>query len=107
MAINNDVEHWQTMVFTVLALSQLGHVFGVRSDRNYIFKQGLFSNMYLVGAVTFTFILQLLVIYLPFMNEVFKTQPLTLQELGLCILMAVVLFHAVEAEKWIKRILKK
>jgi P-type Ca2+ transporter type 2C len=106
-AINNDVEHWQTMVFTVLALSQLGHVFGVRSDRSYIFKQGLFSNMYLVGAVVLTFILQLLVIYLPFMNEVFKTQPLTLQELGLCVLMAVILFHAVEAEKWIKRILKK
>ena len=51
----------------------------------------------------FVFILQLGVIYLPFANEIFKTQPLSLFELALCMAATVVLFHAVELEKWIKQ----
>lgn len=37
--------HWQSMVFTVLALSQMGHVLAIRSERESLFSQGLFSNM--------------------------------------------------------------
>ncbi|WP_295121156.1 cation-translocating P-type ATPase [uncultured Chitinophaga sp.] len=94
--------HWQTMVFTVLSLSQLGHVMAIRSDE-LIFKRGFFSNMPLVGAVLFTLGLQLGVIYLPFANTIFKTQPLTLQELGICVALSLVVFHAVELEKFIKK----
>ena len=99
--------HWQTMVFTVLSLSQLGHVMGVRSARSFIFQQGILSNRPLLLSILFTFGLQLLVIYVPFLNEIFKTQPLTLKELGICIALSLVVFHAVEAEKWIKHMLLK
>ncbi|HUC79559.1 MAG TPA: cation-transporting P-type ATPase, partial [Flavisolibacter sp.] len=102
-AINTEHTHWQTMVFTVLSLVQLAHVLAIRSDEEFIYRKGFFSNPLLVGAVAITFLLQLGVIYLPFANSIFKTQPLTLSELGLCILLAAVLFHAVEAEKWIKK----
>lgn len=95
--------HWQTMVFTVLSLSQLGHVFAIRSDNEFIYKKGLLSNKPLAGAVALTFLLQLAVIYLPFANEVFKTQPLTWVELVFCIGISAVVFHAVELEKYIKR----
>ncbi|HEV7333835.1 MAG TPA: cation-translocating P-type ATPase [Flavisolibacter sp.] len=95
--------HWQTMVFTTLTFAQLAHVFAIRSDTEYIYKKGLFSNMPLVGAVIFTFLLQLGVIYLPFANPVFRTQPLSFQELLICMGVAVILFHAVELEKWIRR----
>lgn len=101
-AINHELEHWQTMVFTVLSLSQLGHVMGVRSDRTFLYEQGFASNMTLLVSVLVTFGLQMAVVYLPFMNDVFKTQPLTLHELGVCILMSIVVFHAVELEKYIK-----
>lgn len=104
--LHNQLEHWQTMVFTVLSLSQLGHVLGVRSDRTFLYKQGFFSNKTLLLSVLFTFLLQMGVIYLPFMNEIFKTQPLTLIELGICTGGAVVLFHAIELEKWIKKRIK-
>ncbi|MBL7739397.1 MAG: cation-translocating P-type ATPase [Chitinophagaceae bacterium] len=101
-AINNGLEHWQTMVFTVLSLAQLGHVLAIRSDRQFLYKQGIFSNLPLLGAVLLTFLLQLGVIYFPFANELFKTQPLSLNELLICIAAAAILFHAVELEKWIK-----
>jgi Ca2+-transporting ATPase len=42
------------------------------------------------------------VVYLPVMNEIFRTEPLTLQELGICIFLSVVVFHAVELEKYIR-----
>lgn len=102
-ALHQQIAHWQTMVFTVLSLSQLGHVLAVRSDRIYLYKQGFFSNMPLLSSVLFTFLLQLSVIYIPFMNPIFNTQPLTVNELAICIAASVVVFHAVEMEKWLKR----
>lgn len=94
--------HWQTMVFTVLSFAQLGHVLAIRSDHDFLYRQGLFSNPRLLGAVAFTFILQLCVIYLPFANEIFRTQPLTWEELLMCIGLSAIVFHAVELEKFVK-----
>ena len=105
-SLHSNLEHWQTMVFTVLSLSQLGHVLAVRSDRTFLIKQGLLSNRSLFISVSITFLLQISVIYLPFMNSIFKTQPLTIKELGICIGGAVILFHAIELEKWIKKIIR-
>jgi Ca2+-transporting ATPase len=48
-------------------------------------------------------ILQLLVIYVPFLNGVFKTQPLALEELGVCLILPLVVLAAVEAEKALAR----
>lgn len=100
-AINTGDTHWQTMVFTVLSLSQLGHVMAIRSNE-LIYRNGVFSNMSMSGALILTFALQMAVIYIPAANSVFHTQPLTPAELGICIGMALVLFHAVELEKWIR-----
>jgi Ca2+-transporting ATPase len=101
-AIKTGDTHWQTMVFTVLSLAQLGHVLAIRSDRQLLFAQGIATNLPLIMAVLFTCALQLIVIYTPFANEIFKTQPLTLKELLICVGTAAFLFHAVEFEKWIK-----
>jgi P-type Ca2+ transporter type 2C len=63
----------------------------------------LFSNKILAWVLALTFILQMVVIYLPVANEIFKTQPLSLKELMICFIGAALIFHAVEAEKWFKR----
>lgn len=102
-AIGKGLEHWQTMVFTVLAFSQLGHVLAIRSERTFLYKQGIFTNVQLISAVLITVVLQLVVIYLPFANDMLKTQPLTLEELLICTGLSALVFHAVEFEKWIKR----
>jgi len=106
-AIHIGDAHWQTMVFTVLCFSQMAHVLAIRSERESLFTQGIFSNKYLLGAVLLTFILQLFVIYIPFLNPIFKTQPLTIFELLLCIGLSSIIFFAVEIEKLIKRSIKR
>jgi len=102
-SISTGLAHWQTMVFTVLCLSQMGHVLAIRSDSESLFSQGLLSNRPLVGAFLLTFGLQLATIYVSFLNPIFKTEPLTLGELGLTLAMSTVVFVAVEIEKYFKR----
>ena len=102
-AIQNNDPKWQTYVFTVLCFSQMGHVMAIRSEHFFLFRQGIFSNLPLIGAVALTFGLQLSLIYVPFLQEIFSTQSLTLLELGTCILASLIVFHAVEMEKLVRR----
>ena len=105
-AIHNDIEHWQTMVFLVLSLAQLGHVMAIRSDTEMLIQKGVFSNMPLFLAVFFTALLQLAIVYLPFANELFKTAPLTLNEVLICFGASLLVPIGVEIEKLIRRNMK-
>ncbi|UOQ69453.1 cation-translocating P-type ATPase [Hymenobacter volaticus] len=98
-AIQGGLTHWQTMTFTVLCFSQLANALAVRSRRVSLFHQGLGSNLPLLGAVGLTFGLQLLVVYVPFLNVLFHTQPLSARELGLTMLLASGVLWAVELQK--------
>jgi Ca2+-transporting ATPase len=102
-SIKTGHAHWQTMVFTVLCLSQMGHVLAIRSERESLFSQGLLSNRPLVGAFLLTFALQMATIYVPFLNPIFKTEPLTFNELIFTLGLSSVVFFAVEIEKLIRR----
>ncbi len=102
-ALTSDM-HWQTMVFTVLCFSQMGHALAIRADRDSIFRQGLLSNIPMTGAVALTIVLQLATIYVPFLQPIFKTEALSGTELAIALLMSTVVFWAVEAEKtWRRR----
>ena len=92
--------HWQTMVFTVLTLSQMGHVLAIRSERESFFRQGARSNWPLLYAVLLTFVLQMALLYVPALNPIFKTVPLTAAELGFCLILSSAVFFGVELEKW-------
>jgi Ca2+-transporting ATPase len=102
-AVYRDVAHWQSMVFTVLTLSQLGHVLAVRSERASLFTIGLFSNRTLLYVLLGTFLLQMATLYVPAFNPIFRTQPLSLSELGACLAISSIVFWGVEAEKWLIR----
>ena len=58
-------EIWQTIVFTVLCLSQMGHVLAIRSERDSLFSQKFLSNKPLAGAFGLTLALQMATIYVP------------------------------------------
>ena len=102
-ALHSGSAHWQTMVFTVLTLSQMGHVLAIRTEKESLFSVGVFSNPLLIFAVLLTFALQMATIYVPALNPIFKTQPLSIGELGLCLALSSVVFFAVEIEKWLVR----
>ncbi|PVX44370.1 Ca2+-transporting ATPase [Flavobacterium sp. 103] len=102
-SIHYNNSHWQTMAFTVLCLSQMGHVMAIRSERESIFKIGVFSNKPILGASLLTVGLQMMIIYTPFFNTIFRTQPLTVYELVITIAVSSIVFCAVELEKWTKR----
>jgi len=93
----------QTMTFTVITLAQMAFVLAARSLSQSLFTQGLHSNPALTGAALLTLGLQIALIYVPALNGVFRTRPLTLTELGVCTAVAVFVFAAVEGEKWLVR----
>jgi Ca2+-transporting ATPase len=71
-AIKNGL-HWQTIVFNVLCLSQLGHVLAIRSENQSLFRIGVFSNKPLIGAVLLALLLQIAFIFLFFTLLLFKS----------------------------------
>jgi Ca2+-transporting ATPase len=94
---------WQTMVFTTLTLSQMGHVLAIRSGRESLFRVGLLSNKFLLGAVLLTFVLQLSVIFWGPLQAIFDTQALTAVELAISLGLSTIVFWAVEIEKRFRR----
>jgi len=102
-AIHIGDAHWQTMVFTVLCFLQLGHVMAIRSERQSLFTQGILTNKPLLASVTVTIFLQILTIYVPALNPVFRTKPLSVRELFVVLALSSIVFFSVEIEKLVKR----
>ena len=94
---------WQTVTFTTLTLAQMGNALATRSDQDTLWQTGLFSNKVMLGSVLLTFILQMAVIYLPFLNRAFSTTPLDLRDLLISLGFSAIVFLAVEVFKWIRQ----
>ncbi len=96
--------HGQTMVFTTLTLAQMTHILAIRSETVPLWRMDWRSNPPMVGAVLLTVVLQLAVLYVPPLQEVFHTHALSAAELGWCLGGAGVVGAAVELEKaWRRR----
>jgi Ca2+-transporting ATPase len=100
---SNGQVSWQTMVFTTLAFSRMGLAETMRFERDSVFRMSLLSNKPLLAAVALTFGLQLAVIYVPFLQGVFKTTPLSGVELLVSLALSTVVFWAMEVDKWLLR----
>jgi Ca2+-transporting ATPase len=101
--VRTNSAEWQTVVFTTLCFSQLGHVLAIRSEYDSLFRLGLTSNPPLLAAVLLTLGLQVAVVYLPALNRLFHTVPLDAGALAMCILPALAVIAVVECEKWWRR----
>jgi Ca2+-transporting ATPase len=69
-----------TMAFVTLSFSELLRAFTARSEYYPIFKIGIFSNRSMNIAVVSSLLLLLAVIYAPFLQPIFDTQPLGLEQ---------------------------
>ncbi len=71
------LEAAQTMAFVTLCVSELFRAFAARSEHHSVFTIGLFSNKWMVAAVSVSFLLVLAVVYVPFIAPFFDAVPLT------------------------------
>lgn len=72
--------HAQTIAFVVLSGTQLVHGLNMRSQNKSIFSIGIFSNIYLIGAIIIGIALQVAVIYIPVFATLFNVTPLNLKD---------------------------
>lgn len=75
----NNLEYAQTIAFATLVLAQLIHVFDCRSEIS-VFSRNPFGNKYLVWAVISSAALMVAVIYVPFLQPIFHTLPIALND---------------------------
>lgn len=76
----------QTMAFTTLVVLELVAVQIIRSPYNV----SIFSNPYIIAAVTLSFLLQLFIVYTPFLQSVFKTVSLNANEWGVILVITLI-----------------
>ncbi len=84
---------WQTMVFFALAATQLGVAFGVRA------RPGTWENPFLLIAAGAAFALQLAAVYLPPLQDLLGTEPLTVAEIGAVCLVSVAGYLAARLDR--------
>ena len=92
------------MAFIVLACSQLVHAFNCRNLKISLFKLGIAGNPKLIAAVTVSFLVQVAVVYVPFLQTAFKTVPLSLKDWALILAISSVPLWIVEGVKLRRRV---
>ena len=102
-ALSEDTRQWQSMVFTVLVFCQLVHSMAIRSESRSLFRMGLFTNPALLGAIALSVVLQLALLYVPWLQGVFRTTALTPAQLAVVFVVPLVVLVAVEVEKLLVR----
>jgi len=80
----------QTMAFATLVMAQLIHVFDCRSVQYGIIQRNIFGNRWLIGAVCSSLLLLLMVIYIPSLQPIFHSRPLSFAAWGVILLAAAV-----------------
>src|SRR5664280_1807127 len=88
------------MTQAAIVAGQVANGFACRTERESLFKVGLFTNRFLVISEVIGVGIILIISYVPLVANIFKTGPLTLADWAFLVISAVVLFFAEEARKW-------
>ena len=103
---DNDAMMASTMAFITLTAARLFHGFNCRSDHS-IFKIGFKSNMASIGAFVAGIVLLLLVIFVPFLRNVFEIAQLSGQQLGIIFGLAFIPTVVIQLFKVVRELIKK
>jgi P-type Ca2+ transporter type 2C len=93
------VEEARSMAFCAMVAFEWFMAFSARSDEHSVFKLGFFHNKALIGSISLAILLQIAVVYLPFLQAAFHTYPLSLWEWGVILGAAIGLFLLEEMRK--------
>ncbi len=99
MPTNIRYPHAMTVGFTTLVFVQLINVFSTRSATRSVFAQNPFSNLFLVMSVLTSVLMVLLMVYVPALNVLLKTVPLTVTDWGVVVLASLVPLVVIEGRK--------
>lgn len=92
----------QTIAVTFVIFFQIFYMIHCRSLKDNILKIGLFSNATVFWGIGVVLVLQALFVYLPLLQRVFKTAPLSLTDLGITLAASFVIFPLISLEKWVR-----
>ncbi len=93
----------QTMVFTTLCFVQLGNALSVRSVYHSMFSSGIFANRRMWAAIVLTVILQLLIVYVPYLQSIFKTTSLGWNAMAIILFVSVGAVLCIEFLKYLNK----
>jgi Cation transport ATPase len=103
---SGSVGYAQTMAFTTLMMFQLFNIFNARSDEHSAFS-GLFTNYWLWAGIAFSLLLQIAVIYTPFLQQAFSTVSLSAGDWLRCTIVASSVLWLRELSKLLTRALSR
>jgi Ca2+-transporting ATPase len=95
-------EEAQTLCFVSLIIIEFFNAFNCRSFNYSLFKIGPASNKWLLAAITWEICLLCLIVYLPVLQDPFRTYPLSVRDWGICILAGASIFILVEIVKFVR-----
>jgi Ca2+-transporting ATPase len=96
----------QTIAVTFVIFFQIFYMIHCRSLKDNILKIGLFSNATVFWGIGVVLVLQALFIYLPLLQRVFKTAPLSLTDLGITLAASFAIFPVISLEKWVRSLMR-
>jgi Ca2+-transporting ATPase len=103
--VGGGVDRARVMAFSTTIFAQNVHAFNVRSNKYSVFELGLLSNPYLVIAFCIVVLSELVIIYAPIFQPIFKTMPLTLSDWAIVVSLGLMPLLIVESVKLVRRLL--
>jgi cation-transporting P-type ATPase F len=97
-----DIAEARTVAVNVFVMVELFYLFNCRSLTKSIFRLGFFSNPWVWGGVATMLLLQVLYTYLPAMNWMFHSAPISPEAWGRILAVSVIAFFVVGVEKWVR-----
>ncbi|GAB6194481.1 cation-transporting P-type ATPase [Desulfocastanea catecholica] len=92
----------RTVAVNVFVIVELFYLFNCRSLTKSIFRLGFFSNMWVFGGVAAMLLLQILYTYLPLMNTLFQSAPISMESWSRILGAGVIAYLVVEFKKWLQ-----
>ncbi len=102
-----DINYVRTVVFSALGMNSLLYIFSIKSLRRSIFSVDLLNNLYLIAAVLFGFAMLFAAIYLPFLQNILRTVPLSGSDLAIIFALGALEIISIEIAKKVFMIKRK
>lgn len=103
MGVNGEWMHAVTVAFAGLVIIQMVNTFSAIAPDESIFKTNYLKNPYHLGAVVISVVFVLCIVYVPFLQGVLKTAPLTLSDWALIITMSIIPMTIMEIRKFTRK----